>query len=145
MKGKKLAGVSFKECVAVCDSRGIFCPSYDEKSTLDLPADAVILAIGQKTDMGMLDPALHGPAGVRCHPITLQTAKSKIFAAGDFLRGPKTIVEAMAQGKEAADEGFVLIRRHGNHSSHSILVASLGRGVFITNMRSASWLSLIQR
>jgi NADPH-dependent glutamate synthase beta subunit-like oxidoreductase len=102
MKGKKLAGVSFKECVAVCDSRGIFCPSYDEKSTLDLPADAVILAIGQKTDMGMLEPALHGPAGVRCHPITLQTAKSKIFAAGDFLRGPKTIVEAMAQGKEAA-------------------------------------------
>ena len=35
-------------------------------------------------------------------PITLQTPNSKFFAAGDCLRGPKTIVEAMAQGKEAA-------------------------------------------
>jgi len=102
LEGKKLVGASFKKCTAVCDSRGIFCPSYDETTTLDLPADAVILAIGQKTDMGILEPSLHGPAGVRCHPTTLQTAKSKVFAAGDFLRGPKTIVEAMAQGKEAA-------------------------------------------
>ena len=102
MEGKKLVGASFKKCTAVCDSRGIFCPSYDETTTLDLPADTVILAIGQKTDMGILEPSLHGPAGVRCHPATLQTATPKIFAAGDFLRGPKTIVEAMAQGKEAA-------------------------------------------
>jgi heterodisulfide reductase subunit A-like polyferredoxin len=37
-----------------------------------------------------------------CHPVTLQTPRPKIFSAGDFLRGPKTLVEAMAQGKEAA-------------------------------------------
>ena len=30
------------------------------------------------------------------------TPKPKIFCAGDFLRGPKTLVDAMAQGKEAA-------------------------------------------
>ena len=102
MEGKNLAGVSFKKCTAVCDSRGIFCPTYDEKTTLDLPADLAILAVGQKTDMGILAPSMHGPAGVRCNPATLQTPRSKIFAAGDFLRGPKTIVEAMAQGKEAA-------------------------------------------
>lgn len=101
-QGNKLAGVSFKKCVAACDSRGIFCPSYDEKTAMDLPADTVILAIGQKTDMGMLEPSLHGPAGIRCHPLTLQTPKAKIFSAGDFVRGPKTIVEAMAQGREAA-------------------------------------------
>ncbi len=102
LEGKKLAGVSFKKCVAVCDSRGIFCPSYDEKTALDLTADTAILAIGQKTEMEMLEPSLHGPAGIRCHLLTLQTPKTKIFSAGDFLRGPKTIVEAMAQGKEAA-------------------------------------------
>ena len=100
--GKGLAGVSFKKCVAVCDSRGIFCPSYDEQTTLDLPADTVILAIGQKVKTELLEPSLHGPEGIRCHPVTLQTQKEKIFAAGDFLRGPKTLVEAMGQGKEAA-------------------------------------------
>ena len=102
LDGRKLMGVSFKKCIAACDSRGIFCPSYDDKTTMDLPAETVILAIGQKTEMGMLEPSVHGPAGIRCHPLTLQTSREKIFSAGDFLRGPKTIVEAMAQGKEAA-------------------------------------------
>jgi NADPH-dependent glutamate synthase beta subunit-like oxidoreductase len=102
VEGKKLAGVSFKKCMAVCDSRGIFSPSYDEKTTLDLSADTVILAVGQKAERGMLESSLCGPEGVRCHPLTLQTPNPKIFCAGDFLRGPKTLVDAMAQGKEAA-------------------------------------------
>jgi NADPH-dependent glutamate synthase beta subunit-like oxidoreductase len=102
MDGKKLAGVSFKKCVAVFDSQGIFCPRYDEKTTLDLPADTVILAVGQKAERGVLESSLHGPEGVRFHPLTLQTPKPKIFCAGDFLWGPKTLVDAMAQGKEAA-------------------------------------------
>jgi len=102
MEGKKVAGVSFKKCVAVNDSQGIFCPSYDEKTTLDLPADTVILAVGQKAERGVLESSLYGPEEVRCHPLTFQTPKQKIFCAGDFLRGPKTLVDAMAQGKEAA-------------------------------------------
>lgn len=102
LEGDQSRGIRFKKCVTTCDSRGVFCPSYDEKTALDLPADTVILAIRQKTEMGMLEPLLHGPAGIHCHPLTLQTPKRKIFSAGDFLRGPKTVVEAMAQGKEAA-------------------------------------------
>ena len=38
-----LSGVSFKKCVSACDSRGIFCPSYDEKNVTperNLSADA---------------------------------------------------------------------------------------------------------
>lgn len=102
MHGEMLTGVSFKKCVAVFDSGGIFCPSYDEKTTLDLPADTVILAVGQKAERGVLESSLYGPEGIRFHPLTLQTAKPKIFCAGDFIRGPKTLVDAMAQGKEAA-------------------------------------------
>jgi len=100
--GNKLIGVSFKKCVALGDSRGIFHPSYDEKTTMDLPGDAVILAIGQKAEWEILESSWPGPSGVRCHSLTLQTPHPKVFVAGDFVRGPKTIVEAMAQGKEAA-------------------------------------------
>ena len=32
----------------------------------------------------------------------MQTERPKVFVAGDFVRGPRTIVEAIAQGKEAA-------------------------------------------
>ena len=35
-------------------------------------------------------------------PLTLQTRRPKIFAAGDLVSGPKSVIEALAQGREAA-------------------------------------------
>jgi NADPH-dependent glutamate synthase beta subunit-like oxidoreductase len=100
--GKKLTGVGFKKCLGVVDPQGAFCPSYDEKTTLDLPADMVIIAIGQKAERDLLTQSFPGVAGTLYDPLTYQVGNSKIFCAGDFVRGPRTIVEAMAQGKEAA-------------------------------------------
>jgi len=102
LEGKKLVGVSFKKCVSPFDSKGVFRPTYDEKTTMDFPADMVIVAIGQKPEMELLDPSGHRSVGVLCDPLTLQTGNPKIFSAGDFVGGSKTIVEAMSQGKEAA-------------------------------------------
>jgi len=102
VQGGKLKGVAFKKCAAVCDAEGYFCPSYDEKTTLDLPADTVILAIGQKLDNSLLAPLSSGTSAVHFDPVTYQTKKAKILVAGDLSKGPKSIVEAMAQGKEAA-------------------------------------------
>ncbi len=102
VEGKKLTSVRFKKCLAVVDSQGMFSPVYDERTVLDLLADTVILAIGQKAERDLLTPSLHGREGILCDPLTYQVGNSKIFCAGDFVRGPKTIVEAMAQGKEAA-------------------------------------------
>jgi NADPH-dependent glutamate synthase beta subunit-like oxidoreductase len=102
LQAGKLKSVAFKKCAAVVHGQGGFCPSYDEKTTMGLPADTVILAIGQKIDNRFLDPTLFNSAGVRFDPITLQSAKAKILVAGDLSKGPKSIVEAMAQGKEAA-------------------------------------------
>jgi NADPH-dependent glutamate synthase beta subunit-like oxidoreductase len=67
-----------------------------------MPADTIILAIGQRPELDGIDPSLLGSSGIDYDPFTFQTSKPKIFSAGDFNRGPKTIVEAMAQGKEAA-------------------------------------------
>jgi NADPH-dependent glutamate synthase beta subunit-like oxidoreductase len=99
---KKLTGLTFKKCATVYDSAGDFSPTYDEKRTLDMPADTIILAIGQRPELDGIDPSLLGSSGIDYDPFTFQTSKPKIFSAGDFNRGPKTIVEAMAQGKEAA-------------------------------------------
>ena len=101
VKGR-LVAVSLKKCASVVDGQGNFCPSYDPKNTMELPADTVILAIGQKVEMGSLGPAFKRKDELLYDGITLQTPNPKFFAAGDCLRGPKTIVEAMAQGKEAA-------------------------------------------
>lgn len=102
LRGKRLTGVILKKCTAIYDSQGHFSPTYGEKEILNLTADTVVLAIGQKPLAEGLDPALLGPMGISYDPITFQTPNPKIFSAGDFNHGPKTIVEAMSQGKEAA-------------------------------------------
>ena len=102
LKGKRVSGITLKKCTALYDSQGRFSPIYDEKTRIEVAADTVILAIGQRPETDGLDSSLYGPMGVLCDPVTLQTPNPKIFVAGDFIGGPKTIVEGMSQGKEAA-------------------------------------------
>ena len=40
--------------------------------------------------------------GIQCDPVTLQTPLEWVFAGGDGVYGPKSVVEAVACGKEAA-------------------------------------------
>ena len=101
-QGKKLIGVIFKRCTALYDSKGVFSPTYDEKTTFSSPAESIIVAIGQRPELKGVDPSLLGASGIYYDPVTYQTLNRKIFSAGDFNGGPKTVVEAMAQGKEAA-------------------------------------------
>ena len=53
-------------------------------------------------ESGLADFFQPGAEGINCDPVTMQTERPKVFVAGDFVRGPRTIVEAIAQGKEAA-------------------------------------------
>ena len=98
----KLAAVSFRKCLSLCDSQGLFSPTYDEKTAMDLPADTVIVAVGQKPETELLDPPLKESFGVAFDPVTLQTPSPRIFVTGDFTARSRSIVEAMAQGREAA-------------------------------------------
>lgn len=102
LDGKKIRGVSLQKCIRVFDDQGLFSPTYDCKTTMDLPADAVILAIGQKIKLDFIPPDLQGAEGIIFNPVTYQANNRKVFIAGDFSRGPRTVVEAMSQGKEVA-------------------------------------------
>ncbi|MGB9700993.1 MAG: FAD-dependent oxidoreductase, partial [Thermodesulfobacteriota bacterium] len=90
LEGKKVKGVALQKCVRVFDSQGLFSPIYDAKTTMDLSADTVILATGQKIDLNLVPAELRGAEGVIFNPVTYQTNKQKIFIAGDFSRGPRT-------------------------------------------------------
>jgi NADPH-dependent glutamate synthase beta subunit-like oxidoreductase len=87
----RLAGLTFRKCVSLCDASGCFCPSYDEGTVMRLEGETVIAAISQKIDTDMV-----------CDPLTLQVDNRGFFLAGDVVQGPRTIVEAMGQGREAA-------------------------------------------
>ena len=75
-------------------------------SEFTLEVDTVIPAIGQESDWACLTPecacTLSDWGTLNVDPMTLQSADPDIFAGGDSVTGPRTVVEAVAAGKEAA-------------------------------------------
>ncbi|MGA2317182.1 MAG: FAD-dependent oxidoreductase [Thermodesulfobacteriota bacterium] len=103
--GKKLS-IELKCCTAVFDEKGAFNPRYDETDMTTMEADTVIIAIGQTSDLAFDKKdgiPITTAGGLKADPLTLQTQIEWVFAGGDALYGPKTVVEAIACGKKAAE------------------------------------------
>jgi len=99
--------VVFQKVLSVFDERGRFAPRFDPSQTMVLPADAVILAIGQAMDLSFLVPERDGVALtdrglLALDPQTLRTSNPKVFAAGDAAHGTRLMIDAIASGKRAA-------------------------------------------
>lgn len=81
-------------------------PKPIEGSDYDLPADAIISAIGQRIEQhwfaGMPELAWTHRDTIRVNTITMETSIPGIFAAGDAVTGPATVIEAIGGGKRAA-------------------------------------------
>jgi putative selenate reductase len=78
-----------------------------------LPADTLIAALGQEPVLDFLEdlPVPFGPGGtLAVDPATRETAVPGLFAGGDAVRGPASVVAALADGRAAALE---MGRRHG--------------------------------
>ena len=100
------SGITFKKCTSVRDDKGRFSPSYDESVTEEVPADTVILAIGQRIDWGSLldQTKISIDKGRRAEvkPLSYQTGEEDIFAGGDVVTGPRFAIDAIASGKQGA-------------------------------------------
>jgi len=87
------------------DASGRKRPMPVKESEFVIPCDAVIPAIGQKTDVDWIErePGLELTSRYtfRVNPHTLQTSIPYVFAAGDAVTGPATVVEAVAAGHRA--------------------------------------------
>lgn len=94
------------------DASGRQRPIPVPDSEFEIMADFVLAAIGQKTDVDFIDDInAHATTGkliinrwgdIEANKYTLQTGIPSIFAAGDSVTGPATIIEAIAQAKIAA-------------------------------------------
>lgn len=81
-------------------------------SEFDIEMDVVLAAIGQRTMIGFQDEVnaeLNGEelkvnrwGDIDANPGTLQTAVHNIFAAGDGVTGPATLIQAIAQARIAS-------------------------------------------
>jgi NADPH-dependent glutamate synthase beta subunit-like oxidoreductase len=102
-KQKRVIGVEFVQCTSVFDAQGRFRPSYEESEVLNLDADWVILAIGQAPDITPFKGSpLAEKGSMEIDAVTLATTWEGVFFGGDFVTGPRSVVEAIAAGKRAA-------------------------------------------
>jgi len=82
------------------DDSGRPRPVPIEGSTFSLTCDTIIMAVGQRADAGALKLEENQNGSAKVDP-DLATSTRGIFAAGDAVTGPKTIIEAIAQGRSA--------------------------------------------
>ena len=115
---KKILGengkVSAIECIHMelgePDETGRRKPIPVEGSEFKREADKVILAIGETPDIGFLpkEIELNENGTVWVNPVTMETSFKGVFAGGDVVSGPATVIEAIAAGKRAAES----IKKH---------------------------------
>jgi len=105
-KDGRVTGIEFKKCTAVFDDSGAFNPAYDETDLTTLEADTVIVAIGQAADLAFAEKegiTTTKQGGLQADPLTLETPVEGVFTGGDVFYGPRSVVEAVECGKEAAE------------------------------------------
>ena len=102
--------VTAMECVKMeltePDESGRRRPVPIEGSDFKLDVDMIIPAIGQSTDISFLgsDGQIEVGKGsaIKVDQLTLQTNVPGVFAGGDAVLGPAIVIQAIADGKEAA-------------------------------------------
>jgi NADPH-dependent glutamate synthase beta subunit-like oxidoreductase len=102
----KVAAMQFQKYASATQGDRKSAPAFDSSITHTIECDSVILAIGQTTDLSVLptDTKIKTSRDglITVDSLTLETDVPGIFAGGDGVTGPKSAVEAIAHGHEAA-------------------------------------------
>ena len=100
----KVTGLETVKVTSVFDENGRFAPTFDASDIVGYEADTVILAIGQAIDTEAL-----GSAGPDISPrrtiavnADLTTSLDGVWAGGDAAHGPRTLIDAIADGRKVA-------------------------------------------
>ena len=90
------------------DASGRRAPEPIEGSEFEIPCETVLLALGQAPDRTFMADfeqfRVKRWRDVKVDPETFQTEVESIFIAGDYRTGPTTIIEAVAEGRSAAQQ-----------------------------------------
>lgn len=96
------------------DESGRRRPNAIESSAYDLEMDIVVEAIGQKAqnDLANILQGVEIENGlVKTKKGSYRTSRAMVFAGGDIVRGPSTVVSAVADGMKAAKEIDTFLRQ----------------------------------
>ena len=101
----KLTGAELAEVVQVYDEHGNYAPVYGPHTAEVIACDTAFLAVGQTPDLDYLSktPEVRQTRrGLIEVDDALATTMPGVFAGGDAAFGPRTLIEAVSDGKRAA-------------------------------------------
>ena len=111
----KVVGLQTIDCLSVFDRGGKFNPQFAPGSEQILDADTIIMAIGQTSDLTWVKPedgiTLTPRNTIAVNQDTLATSAPGIFAGGDVSFGPRNAIDAIANGKKAAQSIHAFLAR----------------------------------
>jgi NADPH-dependent glutamate synthase beta subunit-like oxidoreductase len=104
---KNICEVELKKCTSVFDEKnGEFAPTYNESITGNISGNEVIVCIGQEADLDFMDDevdhSIFSNGTIKVNKDTLETGIVGIFAGGDIVSGPASVIEAVGHGRKAA-------------------------------------------
>jgi NADPH-dependent glutamate synthase beta subunit-like oxidoreductase/NAD-dependent dihydropyrimidine dehydrogenase PreA subunit len=102
---KAVTGLGLIKCTSVFDNASKFNPIYDEEITTKVEANHIILAVGQAADLGFVkkEKNINTNGGrIEVEETGLATGEKGVFAGGDVVSGPDSIIGAIAHGRKAA-------------------------------------------
>ena len=100
-----VSGLAFVKCFSSDDASCNYDPIYDEEISHKLEADHVILAIGQSSYLRFLADEKNietDSETIKVREADLMTGEEGVFAGGDVVSGPDSIISAIAHGRKAA-------------------------------------------
>ncbi len=103
--GDAITAVRTRKVLSVFDDDKRFNPAYDDSDIVDVKCDTVVLAIGQSPDYGFLtggDVTKDDRGRMNYNSATHQTNLADVFACGEIVTAPGSVVEACASGQRAA-------------------------------------------
>jgi len=101
----QVAGIETVGVTSVFDEEGRFSPKFDDADRRIFDADTVILAIGQAIDLdalGASGPDVSPRRTIQIDNDTGRTTMDGIWSGGDAAKGPRTLIDAIADGRRSA-------------------------------------------
>jgi NADPH-dependent glutamate synthase beta subunit-like oxidoreductase len=103
---KNLIEVKLKKCTTVFNEKGNFSPAYDESVNDHISGNEVIICIGQEADLESfgdeIKHSIYSNGVIEVNRDTFETKIKGIFAGGDIVSGPASVIDSVGQGRKAA-------------------------------------------
>ena len=103
-KDGQITGMELKRTFYTRDENNRLVLHYDEDDTTIVNADSVLMAAGQQVDLSFLGEGYESARGrLVVEGESQETSHKGVYAGGDIVSGPSTVISAIRQGRNAAE------------------------------------------